>query len=76
MPIEDKRTVGAIGDYLKDRNERDYVLFMTAIYLGRRIGDILQYRVRDLRGKDRIAITEQKTGDTILLPINPNLQKI
>lgn len=49
---------------------------MTGVYLGRRISDILQYRVRDLRGKDRIAIAEQKTGETILLPINPHLQKI
>ena len=63
MPIEDRRMVGVIGDYLRERNERDYVLFMTGVYLGRRISDILQYRVRDLRGKDRIAIAEQKTGD-------------
>ena len=76
MPIEDRRMVGVIGDYLRERNERDYVLFMTGVYLGRRISDILQYRVRDLRGKDRIAIAEQKTGETILLPINPHLQKI
>ena len=70
MPIEDRKMVGVIGDYLRERNERDYVLFMTGVYLGRRISDILQYRVRDLRGKDRIAIAEQKTGETILLPIN------
>ena len=75
MPIEDRKMVGVIGDYLRERNERDYVLFMTGVYLGRRISDILQYRVRDLRGKDRIAIAEQKTGETILLPINPHLQK-
>ena len=62
MPIEDRKMVGVIGDYLRERNERDYVLFMTGVYLGRRISDILQYRVRDLRGKDRIAIAEQKTG--------------
>ena len=68
MPIENRKMVGVIGDYLRERNERDY--------LGRRISDILQYRVRDLRGKDRIAIAEQKTGETILLPINPHLQKI
>ena len=76
MPIEDRKMVGVIGDYLREKNERDYVLFMTGVYRGRRISDILQYRVKDLRGKDRIAIEEQKTGETILLPINPNLQKI
>jgi len=76
MPIEDRKMVGIVGDYLRERNERDYVLFMTGVYLGRRISDILQYRVRDLRGKERIAIREQKEGKTILLPINPHLQKI
>ena len=35
MPIEDRRMVGVIGDYLRERNERDYVLFMTGVYLGR-----------------------------------------
>lgn len=77
MPIEDKAVIADIGDYLKDKkDQRDYVLFMTGIYLGRRISDILQYRVRDLRDKERIAIKEQKTGKTVLLPINPKLQKI
>ena len=76
MPIEDKRMIADIGDYLKERNERDYVLFMTGIYLGRRISDILEYRVRDLRDKDRIAIRETKTGDTVMLAINPHLKKI
>ena len=54
MPIEDRKMVGVIGDYLREKNERDYVLFMTGVYLGRRISDILQYRVNRerSRGKD------------------------
>ena len=31
MPIEDKKIISDIGDYLMGRNERDYVLFMTGI---------------------------------------------
>ena len=76
MPIEDKKMVAVIGDYLREKNERDYVLFMTGIYLGRRINDILNYRVKDLRDKEHIFIPETKTGKSILLPINPQLQKI
>lgn len=76
MPIEDRKMVGIIGDYLREKCERDYVIFMTGVYLGRRISDILNYRVKDLKDKERIALPEQKTGETILLPINPNLQKI
>ena len=65
MPITDKRAVTDIAEYLWEKNERDYVLFMTGIYLGRRISDLLEYRVRDLRGKDYVEIPEKKTGDTI-----------
>lgn len=46
MPITDKRAVTDIAEYLYEKNERDYVLFMTGIYLGRRISDLLEYRVR------------------------------
>ena len=44
MPITDKRAVTDIAGYLYEKNERDYVLFMTGIYLGRRISDLLEYR--------------------------------
>lgn len=76
MPITDKRLISDIAGYLEEKNERDYVLFMTGLYLGRRIGDLLEYRVRDLRGKEYIEIPEQKTGDVVRLAINPNLQKL
>lgn len=76
MPIMDKRIITDIAGYLEHKNERDYVLFLSGIYLGRRISDILQYRVRDLRDKDYIEIPEQKTGDVVRLSINPKLQKI
>lgn len=76
MPITDKRIITDIADYLYGRNQRDYVLFMTGLYLGRRISDILEYRVRDLQGKEWIEIPEAKTGDAVRLAINPHLQKI
>mgnify|MGYP002509035684 CR=1 FL=1 len=41
-----------VADYLKARNERDYVLFMFGIYTGLRISDILKFRVRDVKDKD------------------------
>ena len=66
MPIEDRRMVGVIGDYLRERNERDYVLFMTGVYLGRRISDIsgtqagrknsIYWRNGVLRGKGVMAV--------------------
>ena len=47
-PIRDFDLIQDIADYLKDNRERDYVLFMTGIYIGRRISDILPLKVRDV----------------------------
>ena len=43
-PIRDMDVVLDVADYLKARNERDYVLFMFGIYTGLRISDILKFR--------------------------------
>ena len=51
-----------VADYLKVKNERDYLLFMFGIYTGLRISDILKFRVRDVKDKDAIYIREKKTG--------------
>ena len=74
-PIRNKELILDIGDYLKDQCERDYVLFMTGIYLGRRIGDMLQMKVRDVRDRDYIYIKEQKTSKFRLVVYNSDAQK-
>lgn len=50
-PIRDKATVQDIADYLKDRHEKYYIMFLIGIYSGLRISDILKLKVRDVRGK-------------------------
>lgn len=65
-----------IADYLKERNRRDYVMFMFGIYSGLRICDILQFRVRDVRDKDYISRREKKTQKEKRFPINRELKKI
>ena len=50
-PIRDKTTVQDIADYLKDRHEKYYIMFLIGIYSGLRISDILKLKLRDLRGK-------------------------
>ncbi len=65
-PIRDTRQVRAIMDALEnDRTkigQRRYLLFMTGIFTGRRVSDIVRLRVRDVRGRDRYTFTEKKTG--------------
>ena len=74
-PIRDVTTVKDIADYLNDRNPKYYIMFMTGIYSGLRISDILKLKVRDVRGKDRIKVREKKTGKEKLFPVNRELQK-
>ena len=65
-----------VADYLRARNERDYVLFMFGIYTGLRISDILKFRVRDVKDKDAVYIREKKTGKEKRFPINAELKPI
>jgi len=75
QPIRDKEIIEDIKDYLKERNYRDYVLFMTGINTGLRIGDILKLKVKDVKGVEDIELTEMKTGKPKEVPINSSLRK-
>ena len=75
-PIKDIDLINDIADYLKVRNERDYVMFMFGIYSGLRISDILNFRVRDVKAKDYIYIQEKKTGKSKRFPIHDELKHI
>ncbi|PKR85034.1 site-specific integrase [Heyndrickxia camelliae] len=59
-PIRDKDIIDEIKEYLKKKNERNYILFMLGINTGLRIQDILKLRVRDVEGW-WITIREKKT---------------
>lgn len=69
-PIRDINLVWDIADYLKEKSERDYVMFLFGIYVGLRISDILKFKVRDVRDKKYVTIREQKTNKERKFPIN------
>lgn len=75
-PIRDKGTVVDIGEYMKEKSMRNYVMYMIGIYSGLRISDILSLRVRDVRGVDVITVTEQKTGKEKRFPVGRDLKKV
>ncbi len=75
-PIRDKNLISDIADYLREKNDRDYVMFMFGIYSGLRISDILKFRVRDIKDKSYIAMREQKTRKEKRFPINDELKPI
>jgi len=74
-PIRDKEVVNDIIGYLRLKSSRDALLFMFGIYSGLRVSDIIRLRVRDVRGRDRIAIKEIKTGKDNIFKINHALRK-
>lgn len=74
-PIKDKQVVRDIIEYLRETSERNALLFEIGIYCGLRVSDIIKLRVRDVKDKDKIYITEQKTGKENGIEINPALKR-
>lgn len=75
-PIRDPKTVKDIADYLGEKDEKYKVMFYIGVYSGLRISDILELRIRDVKGRSSVKIREQKTGKEKSFPINPVLSKI
>ncbi len=74
-PIKDPERIKDMEDYLKEQSERNSLLFLFGIYSGFRISDILDKRVRDVRGKVDFNVQEQKTGKMRRIPVHPKLKK-
>lgn len=74
-PIRDIDLVKDIGKYFKQRNERNYIMYLIGIYSGLRISDILNLKVKDVKNKSNISLREKKTGKQKIFPINPYLRK-
>lgn len=73
-PIRDLDDIERIKDYLKNKNERDYILFMFGIYTGLRVSDIIPIKVKQVTG-EKVEIKEKKTGKIRRFPINPQLKR-
>lgn len=74
-PIRDINMVKAILEYLKEKNERDYIMVLIGLYSGLRISDILELKVFKVRDKKQITIREKKTNKQKVFSINPFLRK-
>ncbi len=65
QPIRDKTKIQDLVKILEkdtsDIGKKRYLLFMTGIYTGRRISDIVRLRVGDVRGRESIILVEKKT---------------
>ncbi|PFG13054.1 site-specific integrase [Bacillus sp. es.036] len=74
QPIRDPEVIRAIKRYLKEKNERDYMMFILGINSGLRISDILPLRVSDAK-RPYFSMREKKTGKQKRLDMTPVLKK-
>ncbi|QWH60185.1 site-specific integrase [Bacillus mycoides] len=74
QPIRDPEQIQQIKEYLKEKNERNYILFVMGINTGLRIGDILKLKVGDVQGS-HISMREMKTGKQKRIQITSALKR-
>ncbi|OTZ91121.1 site-specific integrase, partial [Bacillus thuringiensis serovar darmstadiensis] len=63
-----------IKEYLKEKNARNYILFVMGINTGLRISDILKLKVGDVQGS-HISMREMKTGKQKRIQITSSLKR-
>lgn len=73
-PIKDKDDLQGMKDYLREWNEMYYMMFITGLNTGLRIGDILTLKVKDVQGW-HIKLRERKTGKTITRRMTKELKR-
>ncbi|WP_199426946.1 site-specific integrase [Thermaerobacillus caldiproteolyticus] len=75
QPIRDKEKIAAMKAELLKTGRRNWFLFVFGINTGLRISDILNLKVKDVKGKSHLIIYEQKTGKYKRFKINRELQQ-
>ncbi|MGX5632668.1 site-specific integrase [Bacillus thuringiensis] len=74
QPLRDPEQIQQIKEYLKEKNARNYILFVMGINTGLRISDILKLKVGDLKGS-HISMREMKTGKQKRIQITAALKR-
>ncbi|MFS8189497.1 site-specific integrase [Rossellomorea marisflavi] len=74
QPIRDPEKIQAMKDYLKQKSDRDYILFLLGIGTGLRISDILKLKKEDLIDT-HVSIRETKTRKQKRIRITPSIRK-
>ena len=80
-PIRSENQIKQIrGNLYRQKNPRDYLIFVFGINSGLRIGDILSLKLEDVKDgqgnlKDYLDIKEQKTGKTRKVFFNKQIKE-
>lgn len=75
-PIRNRDLVASVAAWFKKQNVRNYIMFMMGIYSGLRISDILQLRIKDVKGKKVINLKEKKSKKFKHFVINDILAEV
>lgn len=78
-PIRDLKKIKLLLNYLKEKNLRDYLLFMFGVNTGLRIGDLITLKYSDVftenAFKQYLVIREKKTSKEKKIKLNDSLRK-
>lgn len=74
QPLRSLEQIEEVKKYLKEKNDRNYFLFVFGINTGLRIGDILKLKVKDVYDREVLSFKEQKTGKQKRIKLNPVVQ--
>jgi integrase len=74
--VQPIRDIEKIEEMKRRLSPRDSFMFTLGINVGCRISDLLQLKVKDIRGKSHLIIEEKKTKKTKRFLINKNLKEI
>ncbi|WHZ05859.1 site-specific integrase [Neobacillus sp. YX16] len=74
--VQPIRDINKIEEMKEKLSPRDSFMFTLGINVGCRISDLLQLKVKDIRGKSHLCIEESKTGKTKRFLINNSLKEV
>lgn len=81
-PIKDHDVIIDVEQHLKSTGRygyRNWMIFMLGIHIGRRCGDLLSLKVKDVFNgeamKESVSIIEQKTGKLVAFSLSTELQQ-
>ena len=75
-PIRTRKDIHLIESYLKEKSERDYVIWVLGLNSGLRVSDIVGLNVCDVVDKTHITIIEKKTQKRKSFYINDKLKRV
>ena len=74
-PIRDQKKIEEIKAYLKNWNEKYYMMWLLGSNIGLRVSDIMKIKVDDIAEKDHLLFRDEKTNKEHRLPVNRHLRR-